>query len=67
MKNNPINTNDSKRRLSMDRSVAGRIGTTLPKLDVPIQDGPPKDLLRESLDMLRFPGFWKMMMFPKII
>ena len=35
----------------MDRSVAGRIGTTLPKLDVPIQDGPPKDLLRESLDM----------------
>lgn len=35
----------------MDRSVAGRIGTTLPKLDVPVQDDPPKNLLRESLEM----------------
>jgi len=35
----------------MDRSVTGRIGTTLPKLDVPIQSDPPKELLRESLAM----------------
>ncbi|PZC47154.1 MAG: glycine dehydrogenase subunit 2 [Chloroflexi bacterium] len=51
MNNSPINTNESKRKLSMDRSVAGRIGTTLPKLDVPLQTEPPKDLLRESLEM----------------
>ena len=35
----------------MDRSVAGRIGTTLPKLDVPIQANPPQELLRETLEM----------------
>ena len=51
MNNESKNMNDSRRKLSMDRSVAGRIGTTLPKLDVPIQAGPPEHLLRDSLKM----------------
>ena len=42
---------DPRRRLSMDRSVPGRIGTTLPSLDVPEQPGPPPGLLRSSLPM----------------
>ena len=35
----------------MDRSVPGRMGTTLPPLDVPVQDPPPDELLRGELDM----------------
>ena len=42
---------DRRRRLLMDRSVPGRLGTTLPPLDVPAQDLPPADLLRDSLEM----------------
>ena len=42
---------DRRRRLLMDRSVPGRLGTTLPPLDVPAQDLPPDDLLRDSLEM----------------
>jgi glycine dehydrogenase subunit 2 len=39
------------RRLLMDRSVPGRLGTTLPPLDVPAQELPPREFLREELDM----------------
>ena len=35
----------------MDRSVPGRIGTTLPSLDVPEQVPPPTDFLRDDLPM----------------
>ena len=35
----------------MDRSVSGRLGTTLPPLDVPEQKLPSEYLLREKLDM----------------
>ena len=42
---------ESRRRLLMDRSVPGRIGTTLPQLDVPEQEPPPPELLREELDL----------------
>ena len=35
----------------MDRSVPGRLGTTLPLLDVPTQDLPPSEMLRDSLEM----------------
>ena len=35
----------------MDRSVPGRLGTTLPPLDVPEQSGPPSELLRDELEM----------------
>ena len=42
---------DGRRRLLMDRSVPGRMGTTLPPLDVPVQDPPPDELLRGELDM----------------
>ena len=38
-----------RRQLLMDRSVAGRIGTTLPAIDVPKNKLPPTDLLREDL------------------
>ena len=41
----------NRRQLLMDRSVSGRIGTTLPPLDVPEQDPPPEELLRDGLDM----------------
>ena len=37
------------RRLLMDRSVAGRMGASLPPLDVPEQPLPSKELLRRSL------------------
>ncbi len=40
-----------RRRLLMERSVPGRIGTTLPPLDVPEADLPERHLLREELDM----------------
>ena len=39
------------RRLLMDRSVPGRMGTTLPPLDVPAQELPPAELLRDELEM----------------
>ena len=39
-----------RRRLLMDRSVPGRMGTTLPPMDVPEQGLPPKDMLRADLD-----------------
>ncbi len=39
------------RELLMDRSVPGRIGTTLPALDVPEQEMPPRDALRDGLDL----------------
>ena len=42
---------DRRRRLLMDRSVPGRLGTTLPPLDVPEQELPPADALRDSLEM----------------
>ena len=40
-----------RRQLLMDRSVPGRMGTTLPPLDVPEHDAPPDGLLRDTLDM----------------
>ena len=40
-----------RRRLLMERSVSGRMGTTLPPLDVPEQQLPPSDLLRDELPM----------------
>jgi glycine dehydrogenase subunit 2 len=42
---------DPRRALAMDRSVPGRIGTTLPALDVPEQAAPPAELLRDDLPM----------------
>lgn len=39
------------RRLLMERSVPGRVGTTLPSLDVPKSELPDAKLLREELDM----------------
>ncbi len=46
-----IGADDPRRRLSMDRTVPGRIGTTLPAVDVPDQAPPPAELLRDSLPM----------------
>ena len=40
-----------RRKLLMDRSAPGRIGTTLPSLDVPASDLPDRSLLRDELDM----------------
>ena len=42
---------DGRRRLLMDRSVPGRVGTTMPPLDVPAQQLPPGDMLRGDLEM----------------
>jgi len=39
-----------RRHLLMERSVAGRLGTTMPALDVPEQESPPEDLLRDEFD-----------------
>ena len=41
---------ENRRRLLMDRSVSGRVGTTFPPLDVPEQAMPPSDMLRGELD-----------------
>lgn len=42
---------DADRRLTlMERSVPGRVGTTLPSLDVPTQEMPDSDMLRDNLD-----------------
>ena len=46
-----LDGDDRRRRLLMDRSVSGRLGTTLPPLDVPAQELPPEDMLRDSLEM----------------
>ena len=40
-----------RRRPLMDRSVPGRIGTTLSSLDVPRQELPPDEMLRDGLDL----------------
>ena len=42
---------ENRRRLLMDRSSPGRIGTTLPPLDVPQQQLPPQEMLRDELEM----------------
>lgn len=42
--------NDNRRQLLMDRSVPGRLGTTLPPLDVPKHKLPPQNMLRDELD-----------------
>ena len=44
------NTED-RRRLLMDRSVPGRVGATLPPMDVPEQGPPPDAMLRDELEM----------------
>lgn len=41
---------DNRRKLLMDRSMSGRLGTTLPVNDVPEQELPPQSLLRDDLD-----------------
>ena len=46
-----LDGDDRRRKLLMDRSVPGRLGTTLPSLDVPAQELPPADVLRDSLEM----------------
>ena len=38
-------------RLLMDRSVPGRVGSILPKSDVPEQPLPDRNLLREDLEL----------------
>ena len=43
--------NSLQRRLLMDRSVPGRMGATLPPLDVPEQELPREELLRAELEM----------------
>ena len=47
----PSASHDIGRRLLMDRSVPGRIGASLPQLDVPLQEPPPQSLLREELEL----------------
>ena len=42
---------DTGRRLLMDRSVPGRVGTTLPPMDVPPQEMPPGEMLRDAVDL----------------
>ena len=46
-----LNLEDRTRQLLMDRSVPGRVGTTMAPLDVPEQDLPSGELLREELEM----------------
>ena len=43
-----IDNLERERRLLMDRSVKGRVGTALPPLDVPSQPLPPEELLRDG-------------------
>ena len=45
-----VHIDDLRRRSLMDRSVPGRIGTTLPPRDVPEHDLPRIGLLRDDLD-----------------
>ena len=42
---------ESRRKLLMDRSVPGRVGVSLPPLDVPSHDLPPDSMLRDELAM----------------
>ena len=42
---------EDRRRLLMERSAPGRVGSTLPPMDVPPQALPPRDLLRDDLDL----------------
>lgn len=50
--NTPTNIQgDTRRRLLMERSVAGRTGTTFPETDVPEQPLPPEELLRDEMEM----------------
>src|SRR3989304_2271121 len=44
-----MNNPSHDRRLLMDRRVRGRIGASLPPLDVPPQPLPPEELLRDDL------------------
>jgi len=45
------NLEQERRRLLMERSVQGRMGVTLPPLDVPLQELPPREMLREELEL----------------
>ena len=40
-----------RRKLLMDRSAPGRVGTTLPPNDVPEAEMPPSGMLRRDLDL----------------
>ncbi len=42
---------ENRRRLLMDRSMPGRVGATLPALDVPEQDMPSAEMLRNGLEL----------------
>ncbi|MDP6403291.1 MAG: hypothetical protein QF467_07075, partial [SAR202 cluster bacterium] len=42
---------ENRRRLLMDRSIPGRVGATLPALDVPEQDMPSAEMLRNGLEL----------------
>ena len=42
---------ENRRRLLMDRSTPGRMGATLPPLDVPEQELPPDEMLRGALEL----------------
>ena len=46
-----MNNLERQRRLLMDRSVEGRIGIVMPPLDVPMQNLPSRDLLRDVLPL----------------
>ena len=41
--------NSNIRKLLMDRSIEGKVGTTMPSIDVPLQTLPNKKFLRENL------------------
>ena len=46
-----MNLMENNRRLLMERSVPGRVGTVLPALDVPEQPLPSADMMREEVDL----------------
>ena len=46
-----MNQMENHRRLLMERSVPGRVGTVLPALDVPEQPLPSADMMREEVDL----------------
>ena len=46
-----IQSKDQKRALLMERSVPGRVGASLPPLDVPSHQMPAANLLRSNLDL----------------
>ena len=43
--------NTNTRKLLMDRSADGKVGATMPSIDVPLQPLPNKKFLRENLEM----------------